>query len=160
MAKPIDHDVKPTPIGPDAHEELERLLQSLHDRGVLRFANDVVCAQTDIAKVLVDGLGKEGSLNAIQNLSILGMALSRIPPAEFYKLVFGLKDAMAEVNRQVGSRGDNEAPGVRGAYRMLQDDELWASLSPLLEGLKAFAARMAQEDEKPITRFTGKPTDN
>src|SRR5690606_6273196 len=74
MAKPIDYEVKPTPTDPTAREELDTLLQSLHERGVLRFANDLVCAQTDIAKVVVDGLGKQETLNAIQNLSILGMA--------------------------------------------------------------------------------------
>lgn len=160
MAKPIDYDVKPTPIGPDAREELERLLQSLHERGVLRFANDVVCAQTQIAKVLVDGLGKQGAMDAIQNLSILGMALSRIPPEEFYKLVFGLKDAVAELNKRAASSSETEAPGVTGAYRMLQDEKLWASLLPLIEGLKVFADRMSREAGKPVTEFTGKPTDN
>jgi|SRR5690606_571382 len=161
MAKPINYEVKPTPIGPDAHEELDTLLQSLHERGVLRFANDLVCAQTDIAKVVVDGLGKQGTLNAIQNLSILGMALSRIPPEDFYKVVFGLKDAVTEFSTKAGSEGqDKEAPGVAGAWRMLKDDQLWASLSPLLAGLRAFSERMGEEPEKPITRFTGKPTDN
>lgn len=160
MAEPITYDVKPTPIGPDAREELDRLLQSLHERGILRFANDIVCAQTQIAKVLVDGIGKEGTMNAIQNLSILGMALSRIPPEEFYKLVFGLKDAIAEVNKHGESGQEGEAPGVIGVYRMLQDDKLWASLHPLIEGMKAFSDRMGEEAEKPVTRFTGKPTDN
>ncbi len=161
MAKPIDYEVKPTPIGPDAHDELQTLLQSLHERGVLRFANDVVCAQTDIAKVLVDGLGKQGTLNAIQNVSILGMALSRVPPEDFYKLVFGLKDALAQFNASATQNAsEEEAPGVTGAYRMLKDEKLWASLTPLLDGLKVFAERMGQEPEKPITKFTGKPTDN
>lgn len=160
MAKPIDHEVKPTPIDPDAREALDRLVQSLHEQGVLRFANDVVCSQTQIAKVLVDGLGKQGTLNAVQNLSILGMALSRIPPEEFYKLVFGLKDAMAEMNRKAEAGRSGEAPGVTGAYKLLNDDELWASLSPFIEGMRVFAERMGREPEKPVTEFTGKPTDN
>jgi len=160
MAKPITYDVKPTPIGPDAHEELARLLQSLHEKGVLRLANDVVRSQEQLAKVLIDGVGKEGTMNAIQNLSILGMALSRIPPETFYKLMFGLKDAIVEMDRHSESRKEGEAPGVTGVYRMLRDDTLWASLSPLVEGIRAFAGRMGQETEKPVTRFTGKPTDN
>lgn len=161
MAKPIDYEVKPTPIGPDAHQALETLLQSLHERGVLRFANDVVCAQTDIAKVLVEGLGNQGTLNAIQNVSILGMALSRIPPEDFYKLVFGLKDALGQFTAATAQKGETEeAPGMTGAYRMLKDEQLWAALTPMLEGLKVFAERMSEEPEKPITRFTGKPTEN
>lgn len=159
MAERIDYDVKPTPMGPDAHQELERLLQSLHEHGVLRFANDVVCAKTELAQVLVGGLEKEGTLNVIQNLSVLAMALSRIPPEQFYKVVFGMKDALEELNRH--TKADNgEAPGITGTYRMLQDDKLWASLEPILEAIKVFADRMGKEPDKPITEFTGKPTDN
>jgi uncharacterized protein YjgD (DUF1641 family) len=159
MAERIDHDVKPTPIGPDASEELARLLQGLHEQGILRFANNVVRAKTPIAKVVADGLGKEGTLNAIQNLSILGMALSRIPPEEFYKLVFGLKDALITMNQYHAKGESTEAPGVKGTWNMLHDDALWASLAPLLEAIKVFSANMAEAPEKPITRFTGKPTE-
>ncbi|HLT98244.1 MAG TPA: DUF1641 domain-containing protein [Burkholderiaceae bacterium] len=159
MAKPIDYEVKPTPTDPTAREELDTLLQSLHERGVLRFANDVVCAQEDIAGIVVNGLSKQGTLNAIQNLSILGMALSRIPPEDFYKFVFGFKDAMSVLNTQAQSERRDDAPGVTGAYRMLKDEQLWQSISPLLEALKAFSSRMSEEPEKPVTRFTGKPTE-
>ncbi|MEH6389624.1 MULTISPECIES: DUF1641 domain-containing protein [Pseudomonas] len=160
MAERLNYNVKPTPIGPDAHQELDRLLQSMHEHGVLRFANDLVCSKTDLAHVLVGGLSKDGTLNAIQNLSILGMALSRIPPEQFYKVVFGMKDALEELNRhtQAGEKGD--APGISGTYKMLQDDKLWASLEPILEAVKVFADRMGKEPDKPITEFTGKPTDN
>ena len=161
MAERIDYDVKPTPIAPDAHQELERLLQGLHEHGVLRFANNVVRAQTPLTHVLVDGIGKEGTLNTIQNLSIMGMALSRIPPDEFYKMVFSMKDALTEFNHQAGAADDSgAAPGVRGTYHMLHDEQLWASLSPFIEALKTFSERMGQEAKKPVTEFTGKPTDN
>lgn len=111
--------------------------------------------------MLIDGLGKEGTLNAIQNLSILGMALSRIPPDEFYKMVFGMKDALTEFNKQAGAANESgAAPGVRGTYSMLHDDELWASLSPLIDALKVFSQAMSQDADKPVTEFTGKPMDN
>lgn len=159
MAQRIDHDVKPNPIGPDAHEEWERLLQSLHEQGMLRYANDLVSAKSEVLKVLLDGLGKQGTLNAIQNVSILGMALSRIPPEDFYKLVFGLKDAMAALTQAPQHPPDKDAPGVRGAYRMLNDEELWASIRPMLAAVQAFGRRMAEPGDKPITEFTGKPTE-
>lgn len=43
---------------------------------------------------------------------------------------------------------------------MLHDDELWASLSPLIDALKVFSQAMSQDADKPVTEFTGKPTDN
>ncbi|HBT32202.1 MAG TPA: hypothetical protein DEB15_04900 [Pusillimonas sp.] len=160
MAERIDYKVQPTPLGPDAHQELERLLQSLHEQGILRFANDLVRSQTQLAQVLVDGIGKEGTLNAIQNLSILGMALSRIAPEEFYKVVFGLKDAVLELNKHTPPHDGVDAPGVTGAYKMLNDDKLWASLKPIIESIKVFSKRMEEEADKPVTKHTGKSTEN
>ena len=157
MAERIDYDVKPTPIGPTASEEMQRLIEGLHEAGVLRFANDVVRARTGVAQVVVDGLNQEGSLNALQNLSTLFMALSRIEPEQFYKVVFALKDAAAELGNQ--HPGDDEAPGVTGAYKMLHDDELWAAVGPIVAALKAFARGMDKPAEAPVTRFTGKETE-
>ncbi|MCQ4310856.1 DUF1641 domain-containing protein [Pseudomonas stutzeri] len=159
MAERIDYDVKPTPIGPTAREELDTLLETLHQRGVLRLANDMVGANDRILKVLVDGLSKDGSLNAIQNLSILGMALSRIEPAQFYKVVFAFRSAFGAVSGYKPDGKHDEAPGVTGAYKMLHDDDLWAALMPIIEGLKTFAGELDKEAEKPITAFSGKRTE-
>ena len=112
MAKRIDYDVKPTPLGPDAREELERLLQTLHEHGILRLANDLAASNAQLTEVLVSGLRKEGSLNAIQNLSALLMVLSRIEPARFYAFLSALADAM----RAVGDAGDGAKPGRLRAY--------------------------------------------
>lgn len=159
MAEPIDYDVKPSKNEPDAKDELDRLVQNLHEHGVLRMANDLVCANNAIAKVLVDGLNKEGTLNVVQNLSILAMALSRVPPDEFYRLVFALKDAGAAVSQWTAPDNDDIAPGVRGTYRILQDESLWRAITPLLEGLKAMGEGMKKPIDKPISQFTGKASD-
>ncbi|MFC3607375.1 DUF1641 domain-containing protein [Stutzerimonas tarimensis] len=157
MAERIQYDPKPAKIGPDAHEELDRLLNSLHEHGVLRFANDLVSANTKVTEVLVSGLGKPGTLNAIQNLSILGMALSRIQPNDFYKVIFAATDSVNALAANGAPKTDAEAPGVRGTYKMLQDDQLWQGVMPLLEAIKVFAAGLEREVDKPITSFTGKP---
>lgn len=114
MAERISHDVTPPKIGPGAHEELERLLQTLHEHGVLRLANDLVAANTKIAGVVVDGLSKEGTLNALQNLSILAMMLSQVPPERFYRVTFALKDALDCVGQHQPHTQEKEAPGVGG----------------------------------------------
>ncbi|GAA5176121.1 MULTISPECIES: DUF1641 domain-containing protein [Halomonadaceae] len=159
MAERISHTVTPPKIGPDAHEELERLLQTMHEHGVLRFANDVVAANPQIAQVLVGGLQKEGTLNAIQNASVLGMALSTIEPRDFYRVTFALRDGLQRVSQHSPEDDDGDTPGVTGAYRMLHDETLWHALTPLLDGLKAFAERLDKPVDKPVTDFTGKPTD-
>ena len=159
MAQRLNYDVKPTPTEPTAREELDTLLETLHQGGILRFANDLAGSLQQLLKVLVDGMSKEGSLNAMQNLSILGMALSRIEPAQFYKTVFAFQSAFAAVGRYQPDDKHDEAPGVTGAYKMLHDDELWAALMPIIEGLKTFASGLDKEAEKPITAFSGKKTE-
>jgi len=161
MAKAIEYQVEPPKIGPTAEEELQRLLQTLHEHGVLRLANDLVASNNEWMQVIVSGLSRKGSLNTIQNISVLLLALSTIPPERMYKLAFGLRDFMAELSREEEQpeSASNSAPGGRGAWKMLHDDELWHSLTPLLNGLKAFSRRMEEEVDKPISSFSGKPSD-
>ncbi len=158
MAQPIQYSVRPARVETTASEELERLLETCHRHGLLRFANDLVASNTAVAKVIVEGLQSEGVLNAIQNLSVLLMALSRIPPAELYRIVFALKDALT---RMADSRVDGpeavHPPGITGAYHMLHDEQLWRALTPLCEGLKAFAEGLGRQPPNPITDFARKP---
>ncbi|MGN6318947.1 DUF1641 domain-containing protein [Trinickia sp.] len=160
MAERIYYEPEPPKTEPDAHEALERLLQSLHAQGVLRFANDLVSAKTPVTQVLVEGLSKPGTLNAIQNLSIVLMALSRIEPSQFYKTVFAVTDALARIGAwQPDPDGEGHtAPGFTGAYKMLHDDALWQALTPLIEAMKAFSAGLERHVDKPISAFTGKPS--
>ncbi|WP_058545207.1 MULTISPECIES: DUF1641 domain-containing protein [Pseudomonas] len=158
MAERIQHEVKPPKIGPDAHEELERLLQTMHAHGVLRFANDLIAANIPVTKVLVDGLNKEGTLNTLQNLSILTMALSRIPPEHFYKVAFALKDALVHAGAYEPQPDSNDAPGLSGAYKMLHDEALWQAVMPVIEVLKVFADGLGKKVDKPISEFSGKPS--
>ncbi|RUR56323.1 DUF1641 domain-containing protein [Vreelandella populi] len=170
MAERISHDVTPPKIGPDAQEELDRLVQTLHEHGMLRFANDVVASNHELLRILVGGLNKPGTLNAIQNLSVIAMTLSTLPPERFNQVMFALKEGIEQVGNH---RHDEEAhpsskeqdkekdsaPGITGVYRMLKDDELWYAIKPILAGLKAFSERLDRPVDKPVTDFTGKPTE-
>ncbi len=165
MAQPITYTPTPARTDTTAEEELRRLLQSCHEHGVLRFANDLVGSNTEIAKVVMQGLESPGVLNALQNLSILFMALSRIPPEQFYRLLFAAKDAMAVLaseapsqdGAKAGQRPDSaRPPGVRGAYRMLHDEELWQALQPFISAVRAFGGGLHRQVENPISEFSGK----
>jgi uncharacterized protein YjgD (DUF1641 family) len=158
MAEAIQYEVPPPRIGPTAREELDRLLETCHRHGVLRFANDLVASNTQVAEVLVKGLQSEGVLNATQNLAVLLMALSCIPPAQFYRLVFAVTDGAARVAEVSGRGADSTShpPGLTGALRLLHDEQLWRAMAPLVEGLKAFAEGLGRTVENPISDFSGK----
>ena len=164
MAKPIPYEVRPARAETTAREELDRLLETCHRHGLLRLANDLVATNTDIARIVVSGLEKPGTLNAIQNLSVLLMALSCIPPAEFYRLVFALADGAGRLaahtrdgqsSAHPGEDGEHP-PGLLGAYRLLRDEQLWRALGPIIDGLKGFAEGLEKPVSNPISDFSGK----
>jgi uncharacterized protein YjgD (DUF1641 family) len=173
MAAPIQFEVRPARTEMTAREELDRLLETCHRHGLLRLANDLIAANKEVAQILVSGLEKPGTLNVIQNLSVLLMALSCIPPAELYRLVFAAADGTARLaassrdgpqqNSQDGTRprmrmeDPTRPPGVLGVYRLLHDEQLWRALAPLIEGLKGFAEGLEKPVSNPISDFSGKP---
>ncbi|MEM6049921.1 DUF1641 domain-containing protein [Erwinia sp. P7711] len=156
MAERMKYEVPPTRTEPNARESLDKLIENLHQHGFLRLANDIVCANTDIAKVLVEGVNRPGSLTAIQNISLLLMALSRVPPERFNQLLMAITDAANALSQESGNVEKQGAPGIKGVIRLLRDDEVWQGISPLLKGFRAFAASMEKPPEKPITRYSGK----
>jgi uncharacterized protein YjgD (DUF1641 family) len=162
MARPIEYTPRPARTETTADEELRALLEVCHEHGVLRLAKDLIASNTEIARILVDGLKNPAALNALQNLSILFMAISRLSPEHFYRIVFAAKSALDSLVRtppqpsQDARNGSSAAPGVVGAYRMLHDDQLWQKLRLLLNALDTFGTSLALKVENPISAFSGK----
>ena len=127
------------------------MLGSLHRHGFLHLATEVVSANARLADTFVDALDKPGMQSGMQNLAVLLMALSRIPPEQFGKAVFAAADALHHVGAWQPAQHEHVAPGVRGVYRLLHDEALWDALTPLLEGLKVFAQGLARAPETPVT---------
>lgn len=158
MAEPISYQPKPPTIGPTARDELDQLLETLHNSGLLRLANDLAAARQDIAGILFNGLNLEGSRYAVQNIAALFMVLAQIPPPRFYKIATTVKDALLAAAEEPPA--EKEAPGVRGFYKALTDDETWRALSPLVQALMTLGEGLRKPaPEKPISAVTGKPSD-
>lgn len=158
MAEPISYQPTPPQIGPSAREELEQLLETLHASGMLRLANDLAAGRQDIASIIFRGLNWQGSRNATQNVAALLMALGQIPPARFYKIATSLKDAVLAAADEPPAEQD--APGVRGFYHALKDEETWRALAPLVQAVMALGEGLRKPaPEKPISAVSGKPSD-
>lgn len=157
MAEPISYQPRPPVIGPTASDELQQLLQTLHDSGLLRMANGLAAGWQDVAGIVLRGLNLESSRDAMQNIAVLLMVLAEIPPPRFYKLAATLKDALLAASAEPASEA--EAPGVRGVYRALKDETTWRKLAPLVQALLALGEGMRRPaPDKPISAFTGKPS--
>lgn len=157
MAERLTYQVPPARTEPTAQEALDTLLESLHQHGFLRLANDLVCANADIGKILAQGLNKPGAQNALQNISLLLMTLGTMPPERFNHVLLALKSGMMAVKPASDEMKQGAAaPGIRGVIKLLNDDDLWQGLRPIFAGIKAFAREMHKPEEKPITRYSGK----
>ncbi|WP_439292151.1 MULTISPECIES: DUF1641 domain-containing protein [Rahnella] len=165
MAERQEYQVPPARTLTTAQEMLHTLTESLHEHGFLRLMKDLVRANTDIASILVAGLNQPGAQNATQNLSLLFITLSKIPPEHFNHLLLALKSGVMAIRQNEGKSHSNEepkleetAPGVLGVMKLLNDEALWRGLMPIVNGLKAFGEELQKEEQKPVTRNTGKKT--
>lgn len=159
MAEPIHYQPTPTCTEPTAREALNDLLENLHQHGFLRLANDVVKANNDIGKIIAAGLNRPGSQNAAQNLSLLFMTLSTIPPERFNHVLLALRDAMLAMKPAADTtQQEKAAPGLSGVMKLLNDESLWQGIRPLLAALETFSREMQRDEEKPISRYSGKPS--
>lgn len=157
MAEPVEYRPRPTPTEPSAYEELDRLVQTLHEQGLLRLANDLASANKGIVEILVRGLTTPGAQNALQNLGAAAMVLGRVPPGTFYRVADAARLAL---ERLTEGSAEHPAPGVRGAYRLLNDDDAWRTLGPLAEALGVFGRAMSRPPpERPITEYSGKESE-
>lgn len=151
MAKSIPYEVPRRDHRETAEDELNRLLQSLHEQGVLRLINDLVVAYPQVSEILMRGLNQEESRNAVQNLCLLGTALGRIPPERFDRLLEAVSVGVARSESAL-EKGESQSPGLFGAFRLLQDGALWSAINPILGGFRAFSAAMRSPLRKPAER--------
>lgn len=159
MAEPLHYQPTLTRTEPSAQEALNELLENLHQHGFLRLANDMVKANNDIGKIVAAGLNRPGTQNAVQNLSLLFMTLSTVPPERFNHLLLALRDALLAMKPASDTaQQEKSAPGVSGVLKLLNDEALWQGIRPLLAALETFAHAMQGDEEKPITRYSGKPS--
>jgi hypothetical protein len=152
----MEYAVPPAITEKNASEALSELVHTLHEHGILRFANDLIASQTQVASVLIAGLSSKGALNAMQNLAVFAMWLSRIEPSRLYKVLFAIKGGLDRLSDYRPEVEEPRAPGLTGAYSLLHDEALWRALVPAIEGLKIFADGLDRELEKPITAYSGK----
>ncbi|WP_336367494.1 DUF1641 domain-containing protein [Marinobacter sp. C2H3] len=151
MAKSIPYHVPERAPEDGARDELDRLTRNLHDQGVLRLVNNLLESSPDVAERLLNGLNRPESLNGLQNLCLLATALGRVPPERLDRLIEALAAGAAE--SEAGLSAEPEpAPGLFGSLRLLQDRGLWAGVSPMLSGVRAFARAMRAPLQKPAER--------
>ncbi|MBB3060704.1 DUF1641 domain-containing protein [Microbulbifer rhizosphaerae] len=152
MAEAIHYEVPPPREGNTARQELDCLVENLHDQGILRFLNDFLSTSPEVSQILMKGLNTEESRNAVQNLLLIAIALGRIPPERFAVLTRAFTEGLNKMEEAAGDGKAQDAPGLMGFYRLLHDRDLWQGLRPIIAGVKGFSGPLREPPEKPVIK--------
>ncbi len=155
MAEPLPYTPRQRTETKGASEELHQLVDTLHEKGILRFSNDFLQALPEAAELLMRGLNKKSSQNAVQNLALFAMAFSSISPERYSLVVRSLTEALSHLEDSAGEDETRSAPGVSGLYKLLHDETLWQGLWPLISAIRGASGPLREEPDKPAAKRSG-----
>ncbi len=149
MAKPLKYDV-PKPdwtVTKTADDEMREFVELLHQRGVLRLANTLLGSLPKVSSLVMEGLYNRSGSNAVQNISALVQLVANMPPEQFRRICLGITEGLQAAQQTRPNERDMEAPGLKGAVKLLHNDELWRDLAPLIKAARSFSEAMQQSTD-------------
>ena len=149
MTNAINYEFAKAETSTSARAELETLLETLHQQGLLRLLTELLQASPELSEIMLSGLNRVESRNAVQNIALILMGLGRVPPERFAQLSESLSAACHAVQEHATRPSHTKAPGLIGVYKLLNDDELWQALQPLLEALKGLQQPLTKTPQSP-----------
>jgi uncharacterized protein YjgD (DUF1641 family) len=133
--------------------EINGLLDELYDAGLIRWLKDFAGAFPQISSIAVESMNTPQGHAGMRNLLVVAQQLGKIDPDQLERTFSAVNAGMTEASKPVSEDTRYNPPGVTGVFKLLHDKELWATLSPLIAGAKAFSqARREGENEAPKKR--------
>ncbi|GAB3671727.1 DUF1641 domain-containing protein [Salinisphaera aquimarina] len=120
--------------------EVNALLDELHDSGILRWLKDFAGAFPQISSIAVDGMNTAEGHAGMRNLLVVAKQLGKIDPDQLERTFEAANKGMTTAGEGATEDTPYNPPGVTGVFKLLHDKELWATLSPVIAGVKAFSA--------------------
>lgn len=145
MAKPLSFTPRPpeqpTPEAA-ARAELDGLLVTLHERGVLRLLTELLAAGPEVSAIALDGLSSPIGQRIIRNAVALGTTASRIDPNRMQQML----DGVARGIEMAGARLVEEPPGSVSLLKELRDPDVRRGMHALIGFLRAFGESEPKDD--------------
>ncbi|TAM09572.1 MAG: hypothetical protein EPN72_01905 [Nevskiaceae bacterium] len=137
--------------------EAVRLVQVLHQQGLLRLAADAAASHREwshtLGSILDRSLGDTHVQTALQNARIaFETFLGRIDPEAFRKLLTAVTEGLARTAAFEANTARSVSPGLLGTLRLMKDEPLWQALAPILEGVRGFGAKLAEQPPSTAQR--------
>lgn len=140
MARPLDYRPEPTP--PDAATaDLERLLETLHQRGALRLLNALVGGLPGVAEPLLGQLDTPVGRNLLVNLTALGRGLGEIDSDAFHEVMEGVGKGLTAARASL----DEEPPGLIGLTGELSNRDVRRGLHAVLTLLATLGRHLHEQ---------------
>ena len=128
MAKPIRY--VPEPVATDTAElELQALLETLHERGVLRLLTNLTAESHGVAQVALEQLDSIKGQNMLGNLTVLLSFLGEMDDEALGKLLTGVGRG---VNAASQSQTKKETPNTFKLVKELNDPDVRRGLNAVL----------------------------
>lgn len=142
MAEPIKH-IQVGKVGQSAREDLDELIETLHETGVLRVLNGFFGNIGAVMNTLVQPIDTPAGRNLIGTLATIAESLGRIQPAQVQAAV----QAAAETVQLLEFTSRRRPPSSFNLLLMLQRGEtrrgIYTAIQ-LLQGLGRLSQRMEE----------------
>lgn len=129
MPKPLNYTPAAAQIRLTPDQEVQRLLLTLHNKGVLDLANTVAEGATEGLDLILERLDHSGTKNALANAARLIMLLGELNP----DVLLGLESGANELNSRVRK---SPPPSLFGLVRKIRDPDVRRGLDMVLGLLK------------------------
>ncbi|CAN5261371.1 hypothetical protein BH23GEM4_BH23GEM4_07390 [soil metagenome] len=140
MAEPLDFQPIADPTF-GAHDDLERLLETLHESGTLRLLDGLIGRLGAVGEIAVEQLDTPGGRQAVGNLLILGRLLTQLDAESTDRFANGLVEGV-----RAGSAAlTQEPPSTVRLLRQLRQPEVRRGLHAALAFLAALGHHVHRE---------------
>jgi uncharacterized protein YjgD (DUF1641 family) len=119
----------------DSLEETIRLMQELHESGILEALNAMLIAKEKIAKIAVEQALRPEATTLINNMMNAMGGLTKLDPEVTSTLMSGLAEGMTEGNQSVNT---SKKFGVFGLIKALKDPDVSRTLKFGIGFLRGF----------------------
>ena len=140
MAKPLTYTPEPVPTD-TAQDELNRLLLTLHERGVLRLLTNLSAESHGVAQVALEQLDSLKGQNLIGNLTVLLTFLSEIDDEALGKILTGVGRG---VNAASQTQSKRDTPGTFKLVKELNDPDVRRGLNAVLTILSTLGRHLKE----------------
>ncbi len=151
MAKPITYTPLP-PAAPDvtadAHDELDRLLVALRERGLLRLLNGLIGAGPEVSAIAVNGLNAPAGQRALRNAAVLGQTATKLDPDDLEIMVKGVVRGVGAASDRLGEA----PPSTISLAKALRDPDVRRGMNVMLGFLKALGQQETEDDAPPKSK--------